>query len=98
LTEALADETRGKGVTVSVLAPGPVATGFHAAMGAEGSYYLGVFGRADPDRVARAAVRGFSWGRVLILPGWLDQIYAVALRLLPHTLTVRMMSVLLKRR
>ena len=67
-------------------------------MGAEHSYYLPVIGRMDPDRVARSAVFWFHWGRVLILPGWLDHIYAVALRLLPHQVTVRLMEFLLKRR
>ncbi len=39
LSEAVASELAGTGVRVAVVAPGPVATGFHAAMGAENARY-----------------------------------------------------------
>ena len=39
LTEAVAAENAGRGVRFMALAPGPVNTGFHAAMGAELSFY-----------------------------------------------------------
>ena len=40
LSEALAAETAGEGVRVCVLAPGPVATPFHARMQGESGLYL----------------------------------------------------------
>jgi short-subunit dehydrogenase len=37
LSEALAEETRGTGVTVMALCPGPTASGFHAGADMESS-------------------------------------------------------------
>ncbi|MEZ5775148.1 MAG: SDR family oxidoreductase [Hyphomicrobiaceae bacterium] len=98
LTEAVASETAGLGIRVAAVLPGPVDTGFHRRMGAEGSYYLPLFGRADPARVARAAVRGFFWGRTLIVPGVLDHLYWIALRFTPHPIAVPLIGWMLKKR
>jgi hypothetical protein len=98
LTEALAQECRGMGVGISVLVPGPVATNFHARMGAERSYYLAILGVARPERVARNAYVGFVWGRTMIPGGVLDHAHAAALRLLPHTLSVPVIGWMLRRR
>jgi short-subunit dehydrogenase len=98
LTEALAWETRGQGVTISALLPGPVATTLHASMGAEHSYYLDLVGVMSPAQVARAGVRGFRHGRTLIYPGFLNHVNAMVLRFVPHWLCVPAMSVMLRQR
>ncbi|MFP3920422.1 MAG: SDR family NAD(P)-dependent oxidoreductase [Dichotomicrobium sp.] len=98
LTEAVAHEIGGRGTRLSVVVPGPVATRFHARMGAESALYTKVFGCMDPDIVARAAYRGYRCRKVLILPGILTTFNYFAVRILPHTLTTPLMGALLKKR
>lgn len=98
LTEALAWEIRGRGVKVSVVAPGPVRTGFHAAMRSDRSYYLKFLGIVDPARVARAAYRGHRLGLTLVYPRLVDRALALAMRLTPHVILVPIVSWLLRRR
>lgn len=98
LTEALAWETRGRGVRISVVAPGPVRTDFHAAMGAEHSFYLKFMGMVDPARVARAGYRGHMLGLTLVYPRLIDRTLALGMRVMPHFILVPIVSWLLRRR
>ncbi len=86
LSEAVGYETAGSGVRLSVLAPGPVDTSFHAAMGTEHAFYRKLILPLSPESTARAAYRGYVLGCRLIVPGLINKVFAVALRLLPHTL------------
>lgn len=95
LTEAAGWETRGQGVRLSVLAPGPVDTGFHAAMGAEQSFYRQLILPLSPEGTASAAYRGYVLGCRLIVPGLINKVLAVALRILPHTLLLPLIGWLL---
>jgi hypothetical protein len=98
LTEAVAWETRGQGVRVAVVAPGPVETRFHLRMGAQNALYRWLIPAASPDAVAAAAFRGFRWRRTVIIPGILGPFGAVATRLIPHPLLVPVIGWLLRRR
>ncbi len=102
LTRALADEVAGRGVRIAVVVPGPVATGFHDAMGAGASAYLRLMPVSTPEQIARSAVRGFRNGRRIIGPGVLATLGSYALRVLPYALSApiigRMLAVPLQRR
>lgn len=98
LSEALASELSGSGVRVTVVAPGPVATAFHARMGAERSLYRRLVPALRPATVAWMAVAGFELGVRLVVPGFVGMFLFVALRLLPHRLGMPLVSVLLKPR
>lgn len=95
LTEAIAYEVRGEGVRVAVVAPGPVETGFHRAMGAHGALYRLVMPSHTPEQVARSAFRGFTLGRRVIVPGVLQSVAAYLLRVLPHPIAVPLVGALL---
>lgn len=84
LTEAAGYETRGRGVRVAVLAPGPVATGFHAAMGSESARYRQVIPAMTAGQVARAGIRGYRRGKRVIIPGIVAQILGLGQRITPH--------------
>ncbi len=88
LSEAIASETAGRGIRVTVVLPGPVETRFHARMGAEGSLYRHLLPAASPERVASLALRGFRLGRRVVAPGVLPTLAAITLRILPHSLSV----------
>lgn len=95
LSEAVAAEVRGHGVRVLVVAPGPIATGFHAAMGAEAAWYRRVLPQGSPQSVARWAVLGYNLGVRVVVPGLLLHVAFAALRLLPHVVIVPVMAMLL---
>lgn len=84
LTEALGYETRGRGVRIAVLAPGPVATGFHAAMGAEAARYRRVIPALTAGQVARAGIRGYMCGKRVIIPGVVARLLGLGQRITPH--------------
>jgi len=98
LTEAIGYETRGEGVRVCVITPGPVITNFHERMRGDSALYLKLLMPLSPERVARVGARGFSLGRRVIVPGILNTFIVVALRLLPHIVVIPIVGFLLKPR
>ncbi len=97
LTEAIAHEVRGRGVRIAVVAPGPVNTGFHKAMGAEDALYRTLVPALSPEAVAASAYRGYCIGRTKIAPGIVATVNAVALKLLPTFVSAPLIGALLAR-
>jgi short-subunit dehydrogenase len=95
LSEAVASEISGEGVRVCALAPGPVETRFHARMGANDALYRWIIPAQSPERVARAAWRGFEFWRRVTIPGLFPPVLAIVLRILPHFFTVPIVKCLL---
>ena len=95
LTEAVAHEARGRGVRIAVVAPGPVSTTFHRAMGSESALYRTVVPELSAEAVAGSAYRGFAIGRTVIVPGLLPTLAALAVKLLPHAVSVPLVGALL---
>jgi hypothetical protein len=95
LSEALAHEQRGSGVRVCVVAPGPVDTSFHAAMRAERALYRRLLPALSPERVAAAVYRGYRLRLTVVIPGLTNRLVAMALRVLPHPLSVPLVGWLL---
>lgn len=98
LSEAVAHETAGKGVRICALAPGPVNTGFHAAMGAEHAFYRQLILPLSPHGAANAAYRGYLLGFRVIVAGLFNKLLALALRFVPHRLTLPIVGWLLRPR
>ena len=82
-SEALAEELRGTGVTVTCLCPGPTRTGFQARSGARraGSFDGGAM---QSETVARAGIDGALAGRRRVVPGVINKISTWAPRFLPR--------------
>lgn len=98
LTRAIGHETRGLGVRIAVAAPGPVRTEFHARMHSDQALYLYVLPVQGPETVARQAWRGYKWGRRVIVTGSLNQLNALAIKVMPHTVLIPLMGWLLRSR
>lgn len=95
LTEAAAVEMAGQGVRLTVVAPGPVETAFHAKMNAERSLYRLFVPPLSADHVARSAVRGFVLGRRVVVPGVTNTVLYYLSRVMPHTVLLPIMAWLL---
>ena len=94
LTRAIAYETRGRGVRVALVAPGPIETAFHARMDAESAFYR-LMPAPTPEAVAAATFRGFRWHRRLIVPGVSATILSVIMRMVPSRLAMPFTALLL---
>jgi len=98
LTRAIGYETRGRGVRVAVVTPGPIETRFHAAMSAEQSYYRYLIPSPGPDVVARATYRGFLWHQRVIVPSISAKLIGLVMRVMPNFLVIPAMDWLLQQR
>jgi len=89
LSEALAEEVRGTGVTVTALCPGATRTAFAGAAGMEDSalFRRGVV--MDARTVARAGVEGMLAGRTLVVPGLANKALLASIRVTPRSLVRR---------
>jgi short-subunit dehydrogenase len=89
-SEALWAETRGSGVRVLALCPGPVATGFLAGLGGQAATSSVYRRGAEPGGIVRAALRGFDRDAMTVVPGLRTRLLAQGYRFLPRTAMVRM--------
>jgi len=93
-SEALANELRGSGVTVTCLCPGPTRSGFQERAGMEASR-LFTFGTMDAQAVAAIGYRGLMKNKTVIVPGLRNKLLAFSVRFVPRNLLphlVRMMQ------
>ena len=95
LSEAVASENAGRGVRICALAPGPVTTTFHAQMDADNSLYRWFLPALTPQAVARSTYRGYRLGHRVIVPGVTNVLVYLAVRFLPHRITVPIVGWLL---
>ena len=97
-SEAIAEELRGTGVTVTALCPGPTATGFqkNANMGTEA--LLKLMKPVSSMEVARAGYRGLMRGQRVVIPGLKNKLGVQSLRFSPRALTTRIVRAHQERR
>ena len=84
-SEALHEEVRGYGVSVTALCPGPTATEFGEVAGWGESTLIDRFSATSAD-VVRAGIAGLDKSRALIVPGFMNKASAQGHRLLPRWL------------
>ena len=82
-SEAIAEELRGTGVTVTALCPGPTRTEFQARANMGGSR-LARFGLQDARPVAELGYRAMERGHAVAIPGLLNRLMALSVRLSPR--------------
>ena len=91
LSEGIAQEVDHLGVTVSVLCPGPVVTGFQDRSGQGESLVKGRF-VMQADEVARIGWKGFRGGRRVIVPGFGNKALVQLPRIAPRGAILRMLA------
>ncbi|WP_062233336.1 SDR family NAD(P)-dependent oxidoreductase [Fictibacillus sp. FJAT-27399] len=90
-SEALENEMKGMGVTVTALCPGPTKTGFEsrANLGQSKLFKSGVM---EVERVASIGYEGLMKGKSIVIPGFKNRLLANSIRFIPRkwvTATVR---------
>ena len=90
-SEALWAETRGSGVRILALCPGPVATGFFASLGDQATTSSIIYRRtANPADIVKAGLRGFDRDAMTVIPGLRTRFLSQGYRFLPRTVMARM--------
>jgi short-subunit dehydrogenase len=97
-SEAIAEELRGTGVTVSALCPGPTATGFQKTANLGSEALLKVMKPVPSMEVARAGYRGMLRGQRVIIPGIKNKLGVQSLRVSPRAVVTRIVRALQERR
>lgn len=83
-SEALSYETKGSGVSVTCLAPGPVETGFQQRAGIGKSMLLKAQSVMKPEDAAGAGYAALKKGKSLVIPGFMSKLTVFGSRLLPR--------------
>jgi hypothetical protein len=86
LSEALANELEGTGVTVTALCPGPTLTEFQTKAGMEETHLFHSPLVRDARSVARAGYNGMMRGRRVVVPGLGNKLLAQSIRFSPRRL------------
>jgi short-subunit dehydrogenase len=89
LSEALAAELQGTGVTVTCFCPGPTRTAFRARAGMERSGLFKALKVMDAAAVAREGYAGMKAGRTLVIPGLLNKLIPQLIRFSPRRVVPR---------
>jgi len=91
-SEALHTELKNRGIRVTVLCPGPVATEFAERAGVKGSIAPPIL--AQPaDYVAELGYRGLMEGRRVVVPGLANKVVTAIVRLVPRALILASVNV-----
>ena len=90
-SQALAQEMRSRGVTVTALCPGPTATGFFDRVGGHTAKLKSLGMMASMD-VAQAGYRGMMVGRRTVVPGFMNKLTTSIVPFAPRALLLPIMA------
>jgi len=89
-SEALTEETRGSGVTVTALCPGPTASGFQAAADMELTPLVDNRKLPTSADVAHFGVKAMQRGDAVAVPGVMNKVMASTVRFTPRPVMRRL--------
>jgi short-subunit dehydrogenase len=90
-SEAIANELKGTGVTVTALCPGPTESEFQKRAHIENTRLVKskLMGMMTSEQVAKLGYQGFMHGKRLIIPGFLNKIGVHSTRMTPRVVTTQ---------
>lgn len=97
LSEAVAFELRGSGISVSALCPGATQTNFFNDADMHGIRLLKFAPPARADKVAQIGWDGMLRGKAVIVPGLMNKIFAFMPRLSPRFMVVWLTSIFMSK-
>jgi short-subunit dehydrogenase len=95
-TEALHEELKGTGVSVTALCPGFTHTEFQARASAPADDVPGFMWQEAPE-VARSGIDGLTKNRAVVIPGTVNKVMGNLSAVTPHAITRRLGGAVLKR-
>ena len=95
-TEAVHEELRGTGVSVTVLCPGFTHTEFQSRANVPAGSVPGFMWQEAPE-VARAGLDGVAKNKAVVIPGTTNKVMGTLSALTPHAITRRLGGAILKR-
>lgn len=96
--ESLFTELRGSGVTVTTLCPGPTETEFLQRLGENSGLFDTGLPVADAPSVALSGYRALRKGRRLAVPGLVNRLLTLVVRIIPRGLTLSFMGWMIGRK
>lgn len=84
LSEALSEECRGTGVTVTALCPGPTNSEFGSVSGMANSRLFRTIKRMSSAEVADVGWTAFRRGKRVVVPGWQNRLSSAVTRFGPR--------------
>lgn len=97
-SQALGEELRGSGVSVTALCPGTTATGFWNAAGMDATNVFSLMGAQSPRSVAELGVSALMAGKPIAIHSLPSKLANVAARLVPRRVSTWVCGQVLKRR
>jgi hypothetical protein len=94
-SEAIAEEVKGCGVTVTTLCPGPTKTGFSDTARNDQSrlFVEKAFIRVqNPKTVAKVAYAGLMKGSPVVIPGFTNKLVPLAAKLVPRRMLLKIVK------
>jgi short-subunit dehydrogenase len=98
ISQALMQEVRDAGVTVTCLCPGPVRTPFLGRAGADGIALFKLLPKLEAVDVARAGWKAMKARRTLCVPGISNKVSVAVTRMMPRSLTLALVGYLQRAR
>jgi len=99
LSEALFEEYRKDGITVSTLCPGVTRTSFQKRAGMENSRMVsGMLPIMSSDTVAKMAYDGLLKNKRVIVTGWFNKVTILLMRFIPNSIILKFNAMLEKSR
>lgn len=89
LSEALANELKESGITVTCLCPGPTDSEFAGVAGMHVTKAFSVGHRMTARAVAEMGVQAMRRGKVVVIPGWRNRLLIFVERFLPRSVVTR---------
>lgn len=86
-SEAISEELKGSGVTVTVLCPGPTTTKFQKEANLGKSKLFKSSLVMDAQIVAQIGYDGMNQEKVIVIPGFSNWLFSILVRFIPRALT-----------
>ncbi len=96
-SEALHSEFKSRGIRVTVLCPGPVPTEFASRAGLSASVAPAIL-TLSAARVAEEGYRGLMQGRRTVVPGLINKLIVLLIRITPRSLVLALVDARQRRR
>jgi short-subunit dehydrogenase len=91
-SEAIREELKGSGVTVTTLCPGPTATEFEKNAELQDSNLFKLLKPASADKVAKYGYKALMAGKGIVIYGFLNKCMVFTRRLVPNFIILKIMK------